>query len=215
MAGLSLNVDMREGRGKGYANRLYAKGYMPAVVYGKGIGSIPVELSVRDLEAILKTKAGRNSIIDMQIQGPEEQKQKVMIKDVEYHPIKRDILHADFVQISMTDKIQITVPLQLVGDAPGTAEGGRLEHLLWEVDIKCLPGGIPDNLTVDVSGLNIGDSINVVDINVPEGVEIMAEEDTVVARVAAPAAVETEEGEEGEAAEESETAEAGAAGENA
>ncbi|WP_066634299.1 50S ribosomal protein L25 [Desulfolucanica intricata] len=195
MADVELNVYKRDGRGKGYSNKLYAKGYVPAVFYGKTVGSIPIELETKGLDAVLKT--GRNSIIDLNIKDQEgETSYKAILKDIVYHPIKQYILHADFMQISMKDKIQITIPLNLAGEAPGVAVGGMLEHLLREVDIKCLPGNIPDAITADVSGLNIGDSVTIADIDVPEGIEILAEGDTVVARVAASGAEEPAEGEE-------------------
>ena len=193
-SGVSLDVFPREGSGKGYSNRLFAKGYMPAVLYGKGVGSKPIELDARGLEDVLKSKTGRNSIIDLHLKGVDkEDSYKVMVKALQFHPIRRSFLHADFLEISLTDKVQVISKIVLVGEAPGVLEdGGVLEQVIREVGVRCLPGSIPDIITVDVSRLHIGDSVTIMDLQVADDVEVMTDEDLVVARVITSQGLEEE-----------------------
>ena len=195
-SGVSLDVYPREGSGKGYANSLFAKGYMPAVLYGKGVGSKSVELEARGLQGILKSKTGRNSIIDLHVKaGDHEDSYKVMVKGIQFNPITRSFLHADFMEISLTDKVQVTSKVVMIGEAPGVVEeGGVLDQVIREVTVKCLPGSIPDIITVDVSRLAIGDSVTVLDLQVASEVEVMADEDLVIARVITAQSLEEEPG---------------------
>ncbi|ACV61161.1 ribosomal 5S rRNA E-loop binding protein Ctc/L25/TL5 [Desulfofarcimen acetoxidans DSM 771] len=201
--GASLDAYPREGCGKGYSNKLFSKGYMPAVLYSKSIGSKPLELEARALEDVLKSKTGRNSVIDLHLKsGDGEDSYKVMVKDLQYHPIRRSYLHADFLEISLTDRVQIAAKVVLVGEAPGVAEeGGILDQIIREVGVKCLPGSIPDIITVDVSKLYIGDSVAVMDLQAGPDIEILADEDLVVARVIPPQSLQEEPGIETEAGE--------------
>ena len=191
---VSLDVYPREGSGKGYSNKLFAKGYMPAVLYGKGTESRSVELNARDLEGVLKSKAGRNSIIELHLKaGDKEDSYKVMVKGLQFHPISRSFMHADFMEISLTDKVQVTSRIVLIGDAPGVEEeNGILDQVIREVVIKCLPEKIPDIINVDVSRLSIGDSVTVMDLQVEPDVEVLAEDDLVIARVLAAQNLEEE-----------------------
>ena len=195
-SGVSLDVFPREGSGKGYSNKLFAKGYMPAVLYGKGVGSKSVELEARDLQSVLKSKTGRNSIIDLHVKtGNKEDSYKVMVKGIQFNPITRSFLHADFLEISLTDKVQVTSRIVLIGDAPGVEEeGGILDQVIREVAIKCLPESIPDIINVDVSRLNVGDIVTVMDLQVESDVEVLADDDLVIARVIMAQSLEEEPG---------------------
>lgn len=210
MTGVELDVRPREGRTKGYLSRIRSEGLVPGVVYGKQLDGVGVEFEGRALETILKHH-GRNTILNMRIQstGEKARKYTVLIKDVQYHLMKNSIQHVDFQQISLKDEISTTVNLHLVGEAPGTAAGGNLSQPLRQLEVSCLATAIPDSITVDISGLGIGDNIHVSDLKVPEGVKVLSEPDTLVVSIAAPR--RTEGAETAEAAEERETAEAEAA----
>ncbi|MDP3050316.1 MAG: 50S ribosomal protein L25, partial [Eubacteriales bacterium] len=151
---------------------------------------------------------GRNTILNLRIQsnGKKARKYTVLIKEVQYHLMKNSIQHVDFQQISLKDEISTTVNLHLIGKAPGTAAGGNLSQPLRQLEVSCLATAIPDSITVDISGLDIGDNIHVSDLKVPEGVKVLSEPDTLVVIVTAPRRVE-----EAETAEERETAGAEAA----
>jgi large subunit ribosomal protein L25 len=207
MTGVELDVKPRESRTKGYLNRIRSEGFVPGVVYGKQLDGIGVEFEGRALETILK-QHGRNTILNMRIQsnGKKARKYTVLIKDVQYTVMKNKIQHVDFQQISLKDEISTTVNLHLIGEAPGTTAGGNLSQPLRQLEISCLATAIPDSITVDISGLDIGDNIHVSDLHVPEGVKVLSEPDTLVVSITAPR--RTEEAEKPEVAEEPAEAEA-------
>ena len=119
-----------------------------------------------------------------------------MCREIQRDPIRRDLLHADFFQIVLTEEIETEVPVVLVGEAPGLKEEGILQHMLRRVEISCLPTQMPEHLEVDISSLHMGDQVTVEDIEAPEGVQIMSEPDSVIAMIVAPVYEEEEEEEE-------------------
>ncbi|MGB9803958.1 50S ribosomal protein L25/general stress protein Ctc [Desulfofundulus sp.] len=200
----SLSAQVRTGRGKGYRRRLAAQGKIPAVVYGKAIGSIPVEVELRALKNILAREGGRNALIDLKITGEGQERQdKVLIKELQYDSMRGELIHADFQQVSLTEKITTTVPVELEGEPVGVKQGGILQQQLRELEISCLPADIPEAITMDISGLEIGDTVHVADLPVPPGVRVLNDPEEVVATVVAPA-VERVPGEEEETGEEKE-----------
>jgi|Deesub1362A_J573_1020465.scaffolds.fasta_scaffold00112_48 large subunit ribosomal protein L25 len=184
---VDLNARSRTGRGKGYRNRLKAQGLVPAVVYGKELGSLPIELENRAVENILN-KGSRNMLISLKVDPGNGRARKfdAIIKEVQFHPYKNEIFHVDFQQISLKEELTTNVGLRLVGEAPGAKAGGRLEQLLWEIEVSCLPQDIPDYIRVDVSGLEIGDSLHVADLTPPKGVKFMTDGEVTVVTVTAP-----------------------------
>jgi len=121
-----------------------------------------------------------NTIIDMEIEKQDGSKQTytVIVQEIEHHPVSDEIIHIDFHQISLTERIHVRVPVVAVGEPVGVKKGGLLEHMIWEIDIECLPTNIPDAIEVDVSGLDIGDSIHVSEVTPPQGVKILEAPDT-------------------------------------
>lgn len=203
-----IEVSPRTGKSKGYLNQIRSRGLVPGVVYGKKIGSVGVEFKEKELDGILR-RHGRNTLIDMRIKsnGESGEKYTVMVKEMQYHPLKNQVLHVDFQQISLEDEITTTVGLVLAGDSPGVAAGGLLSQMLWQLDISCKATEIPDAIEVDLSGLEIGDALYVSDLKIPDGVKVLNDPETLVVNVTAPRrAAETEEPEEGEAAEAGEAA---------
>ncbi|MDI3548664.1 MAG: large subunit ribosomal protein [Halanaerobiales bacterium] len=191
----NLQAEVREETGKGVARKLRRAGLLPGVVYGKTRKSQP--LIVDPIQ--LQNKMSGNVIFDLTIvDDDKETKETVMIKEIQRDPIKGDLLHIDFQHISMDEKISVSIPLSLKGDAPGVKEGGVLQQLLREVEIECLPADIPEELELDISDLHIGDSLMVSDLDVPEEIEIKTPLDEVIVTVVAPTELVEEEIEEEE-----------------
>ena len=196
---------IRKEKGKGASRRLRKEKKVPAILYGPN--TQPLMLTVRrgDVERIMKS-AERESVLlfDMilHLNGKDENK-KVMFKEIQIDPIKDIPLHVDFYEIAMDKEITVDLPIKLVNTPIGVSKGGILEHITREITISCLPDKLIDVLEVDVSGLDIGDSIHVKDIKFPEGIRTEEEPDTTIAVVVAP----TGEGREEEVEEETTTQE--------
>ncbi|MCM8761008.1 MAG: 50S ribosomal protein L25 [Candidatus Omnitrophica bacterium] len=170
-----LKASVRKGIGKAAAKSLRKKGVIPANVYKGAGGALSIQVSEEDLNEVLHTKAGENVIITLKISGGESVKDKtVLIKEIQREPIKDSILHVDFNEISLTETLKVNVPLAAKGEAVGVkVDGGILEHVMWELQVECLPTEIPEKIEVDVSNLKIGDAIYVKDIAVPSGIKVL------------------------------------------
>lgn len=187
MEKIQLNAEAREEAGKKPAKKIRNEGFVPAVVYKEGKETVNLKIREKELVYVLKTKAGANVLIGLNIAGDKSKERIVLIKEVQRHPIKEQILHVDFQEISLADKLTIDVPLVTKGEAEGVVkEEGVLEHVLWEIKIECLPIDIPGKIEVDVTGLKIGDSILVKDIQPPTGVKILNAPDQTVVSVKMP-----------------------------
>jgi len=184
-----LEVFLRTEKGKGAAHRIRREGKMPAVLYGSAMETYCLSLNPKELKKILTSGARENTLIGLKITGPGSEKignKVVMLKDLQIHPIKRDYLHADFYAVAMDEKIEVEIPIRLMGKAEGTKSGGILEQPRREVRVRCLPTDIPEYIEVDVSGLQIGDSLHVKDIPPSNKFEIVAETNFTVASVTPP-----------------------------
>ena len=172
-----LEASVRLETGKGSGRALRREGRIPAVVYGEGQTPTAIMAREQDLRQILRTAAGENALITLKLRQPDglvQSDRTVLIKEIQHHPVTSRILHVDFHQISLTRRIQVAVPVQLAGEAIGVKQdGGRLDHLLWELKVECLPTEIPQRIEVDVSRLKIGDSILIHDIAVPQGIKVL------------------------------------------
>lgn len=186
-----LKAEVREGSGKRIAKDLRRKDIIPAVVYKGGKDAIKLQLSIREFETVLHTKAGENVIVTLKIaQADKNTKDKtVLIKEIQREPIKNRILHVDFNEISLTEALKVNVPLSAHGEPEGKKDGGTLEHVMWELQVECLPTNIPEKIEVDVSSLKIGDSIYVKNIVVPEGVKVLNDPE-LIAMIVKPPKVE-------------------------
>lgn len=191
-----LAAHLRKSTGKGAARKLRKNNQVPAIFYGPGIESVVLALDYPELESLLKQASGENIILELQIKsdGGTESK-KAMLKDLQIDPVKDTYIHADFYEISMDKEITVAVPIQLINTPVGVADGGILQHIRRELTITCLPDKLIDAFEMDVSGLDIGDSIYIRDIELPEGITSAEEGRLTVAVVAAPT-VEVEEEEE-------------------
>lgn len=196
MAELKLQATRREGTGKGAARRSRASGRVPAVLYGRGMEPVSLEVDRREFVTALKTDAGMNVLLDIEFDGTNT---LALTRELQRDPVRGTLLHADFVKVDRTQAIEIEVPVHLVGEAPGSKEGGVLEHPLFSVHVRTLPGNVPEAVEADISDLNIGDTLRVADLRVPADVTILSNPEAVVASVAAPISEEELEAMEAEA----------------
>ena len=209
MAHVALTAQSRRETGKGAARTLRRQALIPAVFYGPEIDPVHLSLNYRDLEKLIRTGAGENVIIDLAIEtGESTLSHRAMLKEIQLDPVKQTILHVDLYEISMDKKIEVEVPITLTGTAKGVSEGGILQQVSRTLEISCLPDNIPDAFELDVSDLNIGDSLHVSDLKIPQDVEVLVEEELTIATVVPPTKVEEIEPEVPEEEEEREEVEA-------
>ncbi len=190
MERVALQVRRREEKGSSRARRLRRAGLVPGVVYGRGREPIPVAVDARALREALRTHAGMNVLIDLAVGDGDGPSATVMVKEVQRDIFRRDIIHVDFYAVDLTRTLEARVPLVFTGQPAGVAEGGVLDIHLREVVVECLPTAIPDQLTVDVSGLGVGDSIHARDLRLPPGVTLVTSEEETVASVVQPRVAE-------------------------
>lgn len=182
-----IKVTPREETGKSAAKKLRAKGMLPAVVYGESLEPQPITLDSKELKSAIHTDAGQNVILNLQLEGAKKGKDATaIIREIQRDPIKGNLLHADFLKIALDEKIQATVPVVIVGEAPGAKEGGILQHGLWEIQVECLPTDIPEHLEIDVSNLGIGEAIRVGDLRTSEKVHILTHAEETAVSVVPP-----------------------------
>ncbi|MGM0470880.1 MAG: 50S ribosomal protein L25 [Bacillota bacterium] len=189
MERLKLDVDLRDETGTGTARRLREQGLVPGVVYGQGQEPINLKLDARDLSDVV----GGNAIIDLNVDGEEK---TVMVKDLQKDAITNEFLHVDFHQIALDEPIEVEVPVKLDGIAQGVREGGVLQQTLREVAVRCLPTDIPENVRLDISELEVGESLHVEDLEIDDEVEFVTNTDDVIATVVAPTELDLDEEEE-------------------
>lgn len=191
MADLDLLVDAREVTGK-KVRSLRRQGITPAHLYGRGTESLALQAATPAIATLLRT-AGANAIINLKINGDADAR-PVMLRGVQRHPVTDELIHVDFFQISLTERIRADVPLNLSGEAPGVhVFGGVLLQSLDHITIEALPTEIPPQIVVDVTGLEtLEATIHVRELPIPEGVTLLTDPDHVVAKVGAPRVAEEE-----------------------
>jgi large subunit ribosomal protein L25 len=196
---ITVVAEPRPARGKNEARRLRVRGQIPAVLYGAGGGPVAVSVDPKEITKILHSNTGHNTIFNLDVKGAENS--PVMIVDWQEDPVKSTLLHVDFKRIDLSRKLTVKVPVQLAGEARGVKQqGGLLEAVAREIEIRCLPDDIPEHLTADVTPLLIGQTLRASQVPLPEGVELMAAPDTVIAHVVALRTSAVTEGEEAPAA---------------
>ena len=188
MAVIQLKGARRDSTGKGGARKARAAGQIPAVLYGHGETPQPIAVDFREFELALRGLKGSNAIVNLNVAGGEF---TALVRDVQYDPLSRAIIHLDFQHISLTEQIEVEVPVHFVGLPIGVKDsGGILEHLLRTLTVRCLPTAIPSSIDVDVTALNIGMNLHVGDLAPGTGYQIITDADVAVAAVVAPAAEE-------------------------
>ncbi len=202
MQELALVAKRREGTGKGAAGRLRRNGMVPAILYGPNVEeAIPLTVSVDELERVRHKMPGLNVLLDLTVEG-ESAARKVIFKKIERHPVKDIPLHIDFYETESGRKMIIELPIHIVGKAEGVTLGGILDLGVRKLKVECLPKNIPAFIEVDVTSLNIGDSLHIKDIAPLEGVRFIDDPIKTIVAVAAPAGLESKESEEEEKEEE-------------
>ncbi len=198
---IEINASKRDMQGTGASRRLRRAGRVPGVVYGSEKAAQAVDLNHKDLYFALKNEAFHSSVLTLNLDGAKE---SVLLRDFQMHPYKQLVMHIDFQRVAAGQVIHISVPLHFMNseDAPGVKlQHGIVSHVLSEVEVICLPRNLPEHIEVDVGALNLGDSLRLSDIKLPEGVELAAlqrDEDTVFVTVLAPQAIVEVEAEDGE-----------------
>lgn len=185
MERLQVKANLRQEKGKGAARKIRAKGWVPAILYGTGVDPVLLTVDLFEFNKTLEGVEGTGVLMDLSIDG--KAALPVMLRDYQVDVITRKFEHLDFQKLDLTKKVKLEVPIRLVGKAPGVKDGGILEHMRRQLEIKCLPTAIPEAIDVDVSQMNIGDIIHVSDIKLPEGVEVLTALDQTVAAVVEPA----------------------------
>lgn len=187
----TVAAEARAARGKNEARRLRQRGLIPAIVYGAFREPVAVAVSPKEIERILHSKSGHNTIFDVSLGGGETT--PAMLVDWQYDPVKDTLLHVDLKRIDLSKRIQVSVPVVTQGEAKGVKQqDGLLELVTREVVIECLPDDIPDHFTMDVTELMMGQSVRAGDIVLPDGIKLVSAPENVVAHVVALRIVEEE-----------------------
>ena len=187
MATASLTAQPRDGQGKGDNRKLRATGKIPAVVYGRGESTRSVSIDAHELELLFSKVHVESTVIDLKITG-ERSAIKTLVREVQTHPARGEVLHVDFYQVHAGERVNVQVPIHFTGTAAGVRAGGILQHTMDSLDVKVSADEIPDHIAVDVSNLEIGDSVHVSDLTMPEGVEALDNPDRSICSVIPPQA---------------------------
>ena len=203
---IELKTNIRTTTGNGPARRLRQKGQIPAVLYGPGTESVLLSVNISDIDRILKKGRIGQALLNLVILNNEETSTRtVMVKELQHHPVSRDFLHIDFYEVAMDRKIMVNIPVTTIGKAKGVENGGILQIIRRELEVQCFPLDVPESIEIDITDLDVGDSIHVGDISRQSGIEFLGEENFTVVTVVTPKIEEEEEvveeaEEEGEAA---------------
>ena len=182
MAEIVVSATNRTDRGKNAARRLRRQGLVPGIVYGGTAGNVAVAVDPKALQKVLRSEAGRNTILKLDIAG--HGPANAILKNWQVDPVKENFLHADFYRIAMDVAIRVTVPIHVVGEARGVkVDAGILELVIREIEVECLPGDIPERIDVDVTDLGINQSLRVSDVPAPPKVKVLQAADQVVVHV--------------------------------
>ncbi len=185
MERFSIIAEAREDQGKGAARSLRREGMVPAVLYREGRAQ-SIKLSRKELSKLINTIKGEQVMVNLQFAGGE--KKLALLKDYQVDPIKGDLLHSDFFEVSLTEEVRVTVHVVTTGEPIGVKrDAGIVQHVLREVEIECLPDKIPGRIEVDITPLEIGQAFHVSDLKFEEGIEVLTDPGDVIVTVSAPA----------------------------
>jgi large subunit ribosomal protein L25 len=187
MERLKIAAEVRESGRKGVNRRLRKAGRIPAVLYGRGEKPLNLSLPTKEFTHMMKGASGMNALIDLSLsEGGKASQVVVMVKDYQTDVLRHVISHLDLLKIDMTQKIVVKVPVHVVGKSVGVVNGGLVEQVHREIEVKCLPGNIPEKIDVDITPLDIGNSFHTKDLALPEGVEAVTGADQTIVSVVAP-----------------------------
>ena len=185
MKNITLSAIEREKTGKGPSRRYRMQGFIPAIMYGyKGNKNIAVKRS--EFESIFE-EIGEHSIISLSLNGKE--KIDVIVKDYQLDPVKKNLIHLDFLEVESGKALRTEIPIKIVGDSKGIRKGGILEEFIKEIEIECLPKDLPEYIEIDITDLDVGDSFHVGDLKVKEGIKILSNPEQVILTIGSPSKV--------------------------
>ena len=190
---LELKAQVRKGSGKGVSRKLRASGSIPAVLYGSGSDSTSLSIRSAELVDLLRAEKGEAGFIKLIIQGEGQNLEKLsMIKELQTNPVTHTLIHADFYEIRMDRKLTMDVPLHLIGQPIGVEMGGEIHQFKRDLKVSCLPSAMPKFVELDISALDIGNTLRVADVKLAQGVEILDSDDAQIISVVAKRAIEEE-----------------------
>jgi large subunit ribosomal protein L25 len=185
MERITINAEKREEFGKGAARNLRRNDMIPAILY-RGGGSIPIKFSKKELSQFINKTAGEQMMINLKFADGESR--PALMKDYQVDPVKGELLHADFFEVSLTEEVKVTVHVTTIGEPVGVKrDKGILQYLLREIEVECLPDRIPGHIRIDISGLEIGQSFRISDLKVEEDIKILSDPEEVIVNIIAPA----------------------------
>lgn len=195
---IDLSAQLKASSGKGACRRLRLENRVPAVLYGPKTEPISLSVSSRRLEKLLRDMGEESKLLRLTLEGvADNPTRQVLIRDIQTHPVRRQFLHVDFYEVPLDQPIVVEVPVELKGEAVGVRKGGTLNPIQRTVSVKCLPGEIPEKVPVDISNLDLGDTIHVADLIGSVPFELVGDKRLAIVNVAAPeGAKESPEGEE-------------------
>ncbi len=181
MESIKVSASRRSENGKGAASRLRVSGKIPAVAYGKQLPAQAISVAPEALKAVFASAYGRNNVIELNVEGKEHL--TVLLRDYQYHPVSRQLLHADFLQIHLDQPVDVEVPLELTGKPAGVTQGGILRQVFRRLPIRALPNNIPVKVVHDVTALELDGHVATSDLTLPEGVEVRLPPEQTVAAI--------------------------------
>jgi len=197
MTSLKLTAQTRETTGKGNARSLRRQGLIPAILYGRGADVVSLTLSENEVSDLLATGQATTGVLNLEVvEGKKSTEKNVLIKEIQRHPYRDSIYHLDLLEVAMDQDISVMVPIETVGESIGITMGGILEYKRRELEVICLPTNIPDSIIIDISDMDIGDTVHVESLQPPAGVSIPFDTNFTVLTLVGAAPEEIEEEEE-------------------
>lgn len=188
----TLKAQKREGTGKGVARKLREMGRVPAVLYGRDLDSVHLSLDAHEAEILFRSISVDNTIVSLAVEG-EKVPFETLVREIQMHPWRPSMLHVDFLRIQAGVEVDLEVPVELVGVPAGVRlNGGVLEQIVHDLPIRCIPSKIPESFTLDVTDLDLNDSLHVSDLVLEEGIEVRVPLDQTICMVAVPRVAEEE-----------------------
>jgi len=187
MEKILLKADKRAETGKGGARSLRRQDILPAVMYGVG-KTIPIKLNRKEIQKLIYSGGGEHALITLELNegGSKISEHPVLIKDYQREPVSEELLHVDFIEVSLKEKIKVTIPVVIIKEPAGIKMGGIMQHRVREIEVECLPTQIPDKIEIDAGFVEIGHSLHVSDIPAVEGIKIVTDPSEVILSVTAP-----------------------------
>jgi large subunit ribosomal protein L25 len=187
MEKILVKADKRTELGKGSARSLRRQNVLPAVLYGEG-KSVTIKLDRKEIQKLIYSGGGEHSLITLELNegNSKTSEHPVLIKDYQREPVSEELLHVDFIEVSLKKKIKVTIPVVIIKEPAGIKMGGILQHRVREIEIECLPTQIPDKIEIDAGDVEIGHSLHVSDIPPQEGLKIVTDPSEVILSVTAP-----------------------------